>query len=88
MGQEQQQCLLYFCITSSEHKRRYLKRYIHLCLFDFGVRVQELFDLRRVDVLSSSDDHVFYSALDPAVAVRVHRGQVSAATEYPLYSLV
>lgn len=50
----------------------------HLCLLDFGVCVEELFDLGRVNVLSSSDDHVFNPAVDLAVAVRVHAADVSA----------
>lgn len=50
----------------------------HLCLLDFGVCVEELFDLSWVNVLSSSDDHVFNPAIDLAVAVRVHAADVSA----------
>lgn len=50
----------------------------HLCLHDFGVCVQELFNLSRVNVLSTSDDHVFNPALDSAVAVRINAANVSA----------
>lgn len=41
------------------------------------MRVQKLLDLGRVNVLSSSDDHIFAPAADFAVAVAVHAADVS-----------
>ena len=40
--------------------------YLHL--LDFGVGVEELLDLGRVDVLPSPNDHVLDAALDTAVS--------------------
>lgn len=50
----------------------------HLGLLDFGVCVQELLDLRRVNVLSSSDDQVFDPALDLTVAECIQAADISA----------
>lgn len=49
----------------------------HLCLLHFGMRVEKLFDLCRVNVLSSSNEHVFNPAVDLAVAVSVQAADVS-----------
>src|SRR4029077_21217952 len=42
-----------------------------------GVGVEELFDLPRIDVLSTANDHVLDASHDVDVAVGVHGGQVA-----------
>src|SRR2546421_8419665 len=48
-----------------------------------GVRVEELLDLARVDVLASANDHVLDPADDVDVAVLVHGGQVAGVHPAP-----
>lgn len=48
----------------------------HLCLLDFRVCVQELLDFSRIDIFSSTDNHVFDTSLYPAVAKLVQTGNI------------
>src|ERR1700738_4238036 len=41
------------------------------------MRVEELLDLARIDVLAAADDHVLDPPNDADVAVLVHRGEVA-----------
>ena len=49
----------------------------HLGVLDAGVRVEELLDLTRVDVLATTDHHVLDPADDGAVTVLAHHRQVT-----------
>lgn len=53
----------------------------HLHLQHFGMCEQKLLDLSRVDVLSSSDDHVLQPSFDAAVTQIVQSGRVTEGTE-------
>src|SRR5207302_5265598 len=44
---------------------------------DFRMRVQELFDLARVDVFAAPNDHVLQPAHDVDVAVLAHHGKIA-----------
>mgnify|MGYP000454040455 CR=1 FL=1 len=45
-----------------------MNKVTHMSLFDARVRQEEIFQLSRVDVFSSSNYHVFYSSFDLTVA--------------------
>jgi hypothetical protein len=47
------------------------------CVADRRVRVEELLDLARVDVLAAADDHVLDAPDDVHVALVVHRREVA-----------
>ena len=49
----------------------------HLNIANCGVRVEELFDLTRVNVFATANDHVLNAAGDIQVAVLVHDRQVA-----------
>ena len=48
----------------------------HLRLHDSWVRVKEFLDFSRVDVLSTSDDHVLHSSHDLSIPVLINDGNI------------
>lgn len=59
----------------------------HLCLLDFGVCVESFFYFCWVNVLSSSDDHVFDSALDLQISIRIQAATISAKKQTQPFSV-
>src|ERR1700733_3709559 len=53
---------------------RYAK---HGHVADRWMRVQDLLDLSRVDVLAAADDHLLEPALDPVVPALVRRAEIA-----------
>lgn len=58
----------------------------HLHILHLWVSVKEVLQLRRVDVLTTSDDHILGATHDPAEALLVHHSDVSARKAQELLS--